>query len=108
MPTVCTADAKKKIEDECGVVVAPTYLLESDYYLLDPNSRLVPGALRPLIPDFIDRYGPHHNGDEKAGFGDLGLALSFHHGCPNNTLPILQWGEPSERSEEHTSELQSH
>lgn len=96
VPTVCTADAKKKIEDECGVVVAPTYLLESDYYVLDPNSRLVPALLRPKIAEFLAKYAPDVSDGGNTGFGDLGLALSFHHGCPNNTLPVLQWGESSE------------
>lgn len=98
VPTVCTADAAKKIEDECGVVVAPTYVLETDYYALDPDSRLVPAAYRPRMAEFIAKYGPSNGegNDDSAGFGGLGLAISFQHGCPNNTLPLLQWGEPTE------------
>jgi hypothetical protein len=29
-----------------------------------------------------------------SGFGNLGLTYAFHHGTPNNTLPILWWSIP--------------
>lgn len=102
IPTVCTVTAMQKIQQECGVIVSPTYVLESDYHALDANSRLVPAAQRPRVAEFIEKYGSGASDkastdeDGAAGFGGLGLAISFHHGCPNNTLPVLQWGEPTQ------------
>lgn len=94
LPVVSTWAAKKKIETNCKIPVLATYLLEDDYCALAANTRLVPDGLRDALPGFLDRYGPRTGNDQfgPAGFGGLGLALSFHHGSPNNTVPILQWG----------------
>lgn len=94
LPVVATQMAKEKIEEGCGVQVIPTYLLDPDYRALDADSRLIPVHLRPLLPEFLRKYSPRTGMNEEgdAGFGELGLALSFHHGCPNNTLPVLRWG----------------
>lgn len=97
LPVVSTTAAKKKIESECdAVTVLPTYLLEDDYGALAESTRLVRQEMRAALPDFLKRYSPRTGNGEfgAAGFGDLGLALSFHHGSPNNTLPVLQWGSP--------------
>ncbi|WP_147436282.1 phosphoribosyltransferase-like protein [Mycetocola manganoxydans] len=98
LPVVATQDAITKIESECGVIVAPTYSLDRDYQALDANTRLVPVALRPSLPEFFAKYSPRTGRDEygPVGYGDLGLALSFHHSCPNNTLPVLQWSPCAE------------
>jgi hypothetical protein len=94
IPTVSTSLAKEKIESECPVEVLPTYLIDPDYQALDADSRLVPARLRAGMRPFLEKYAPRTGRDEYgvAGFGELGLALSFHHGSPNNSLPILQWG----------------
>lgn len=94
LPIVSTTRAAAAIESTCGIPVIPAYMLEEDYSALDNNSRLVPTHLRSSLPDFLAKYSSRTGRDEYggAGFGGLGLALSFHHGCPNNTLPILQWG----------------
>jgi hypothetical protein len=93
LPLVSTQAAKTKIETDCGIQVVPTYLLDEDYGALSTNSRVLPEKLRSLLPPFLAKYSPLTGKNEygEAGFGDLGLALSFHHGCPNNTLPVLQW-----------------
>ncbi len=92
VPVISTILAKEKIEADCPVEVVPTYLLTADYGVLDAATRLVPEALRPLIPNFLDKYGPRTgcNEDGNAGYKDLGLAISFHHGSPNNTIPIFR------------------
>ncbi|KQZ09170.1 hypothetical protein ASD23_12850 [Agromyces sp. Root1464] len=93
LPVVATAHAKSSIESACAVQVVPTYLLTPDYSVVDAETRLVRADLRPLVGDFLSRYSPRTGCDQygNAGYGDLGLALSFHHGCPNNTVPVLQW-----------------
>ena len=94
LPIVATQAAKSKIESRCAVQVLPSYLLEPDYSALAFDTRLVPSHLRSAIPAFLDKYSERTGRAEygNAGFGDLALAISFQHGCPNNTLPILQWG----------------
>lgn len=94
LPVVATVAAKAKIESECGVTVVATYVLDPDYGALDSDTRLLPADLRPHVGDFLAKYGPRTGRDEygSAGFGSLGLALSFHHSSPNNTLPVLQTG----------------
>jgi len=93
-PLVSTQVAKDRIESECGVTVVPTYVLDEDYSVLSEDTRLVPNRLRQYVPDFLAKYAPRTGRDEYgfAGYGDLGLALSFHHSCPNNTVPVLQPG----------------
>ena len=94
LPVIATRGAKTKIESFCSVSVVPTYLLDTDYQAFDSNTRLLPEKLRPHLKDFLEKYSSRTGKDEYGvvGYGDLGLALSFHHSCPNNTLPILQWG----------------
>lgn len=98
VPVVATAQAKDAIESDCAVEVVPAYLLTPDYSVLDPDSRLLRAELRPLLDDFLSRYSPRTGRNQygNAGYGDLGLALSFHHGCPNNTVPVLQWAPKSQ------------
>lgn len=93
-PVVCTLKARRRIEENTPVRVVPTYLIGEDYGCLSENTRLVPDQLREGVAEFLERNSPRTGRDEfgPAGYGRLGLALSFHHGCPNNTLPVLQWG----------------
>lgn len=93
LPVVATVRAKEAIESACDVSVFPAYLLSPDYSALDPNTRLIQAELRRHVPGFLERHSPRTACDQygDAGYGDLGLALSFHHGSPNNTLPVLQW-----------------
>jgi hypothetical protein len=94
LPVVSTTTAKNKIEAECNVTVLPTYLLDDDYGALADETRLVGTSMRAALPRFLEKYGARTGNAQfgTAGFGGLGLALSFHHGSPNNTLPVLQWG----------------
>jgi hypothetical protein len=92
-PLAATVDAMAKIlKDAPTVVVQPGYVIEREYFASSDNTRLVPEELRTRLAGFLDNYTPRSGNDQygSLGFGDLGLALSFHHSIPNNTLPILQ------------------
>ncbi|WP_138945360.1 hypothetical protein [Plantibacter sp. M259] len=93
LPIVATEIAKSSIESNCAVEVIATYLLTPDYCVLDAKTRLVRSERRGRVADFLSRHSPRtsHNQYGPAGYDDLGLAVSFHHGCPNNTIPLLQW-----------------
>jgi hypothetical protein len=98
LPLVATVEAVSRIESECDVAVIPTYALEDDYRCLDQDTRLVPEELRSHLPEFLEKYTPRTGRNQygATGYGQLGLALTFHHSCPNNTLPVLQTGPRSE------------
>lgn len=95
LPVVATSEAKQKIESKTSVRVIPTYTLTEDYRCLSENTRLIPEKYLSEVEGFLGKYSPRTGKDEygPTGYGGLGLAISFHHGCPNNTLPILQWGQ---------------
>lgn len=98
LPVVATEVAKRKIEEDSPVEVCPTYLLGDDYSALDADSRVTPARLRPLASAFLAKYCDRTGRGEygPAGYDELALSISFHHGCPNNTLPVLQWGPQSD------------
>ncbi|MGF0308901.1 phosphoribosyltransferase-like protein [Rhodococcus sp. IEGM1428] len=93
-PAICTAYAKREIAMQCPtVMVRPAHLLPDEYFANPEYSEtnLVPANLRAELPDFLARYA-HPAGykiEDKFGFGDMGLALAFEHGVPDNTLPIF-------------------
>lgn len=92
VPIVATRKAITEITARCAdVEVSPVYVLEEEYYGSSPSTRLVPDDSRTQLPPFATRYGAAsgHDGDGAFGFGDIGLALSFHHSVPNNALPIF-------------------
>lgn len=93
LPVIATEDSKARIEASCGIEVRPAYLVGKEYYALDPSSRIARDIARPELNAFLERYSPKvENGKYgTTGYSGLGLALSFHHGCPNNSLPILRW-----------------
>lgn len=97
LPVVATTAAKELIEEECAVRVVPTYTLTPDYSALGEESRIVGAHLRSLVESFLSRHSPRTGQDQygNAGYNDLALAISFHHGCPNNTVPVLQWSTPT-------------
>lgn len=96
LPVAATVAAQDLIERECRVKVLPTYLLTPDYSALDSDSRIIRPQLRHRVQTFLDRHSPRTGHDQygNAGYDDMALAVSFHHGCPNNTVPVLQWAAP--------------
>lgn len=95
-PIVATTEAKELIERETPVLVRPAYLLEPEYKLLHPETRLVPDPLKPDVINWLQRYSAKAGWPEQiAGYGGMGLALSLLNKSPNNTAPPLQWGQPT-------------
>lgn len=98
VPLIVTTAALERIRREAPVVqVVPAYTLEEDYSASAELTRLVRPEQRSALHAFVGKYANRSGGavNEPYGFGGLGLALSFHHGIPNNTLPILQKHSPS-------------
>lgn len=98
VPIVATQKALDLLAKETPLVkVRPIYRVEPEYFASDALTRLVPSDLRPGLKDFLSKYSPLSGRDDYGpfGFGEIGLALSFHHSTPNNTLPILQKGSPT-------------
>jgi hypothetical protein len=92
VPIAATRAAFTMLEQKVPTVqLRPVYTLETDYYASSAVTRLVDSDLRALLPDHAAKYATKsgHGGDGPYGFGDLGLALSFHHAVPNNALPIF-------------------
>lgn len=91
LPVVATTAAMDRFAASCpGVDIRPTYLLGEEYFASGAATRLVSAdrteALREMAEKNYPRTGHAHG---PFGYGGLGLALSFAHGTPNNTLPIL-------------------
>ncbi|MDT0234959.1 hypothetical protein [Curtobacterium sp. BRB10] len=100
-PVVATEKAKQKIEQDTPVLVRPAHLLESQYSLLDPFSRIVPTEMRSEIADWLVKYATR-TGHAKSGIGGYGgsaLAISLIRKTPNNTVPVLQWNGPETKPE---------
>lgn len=91
LPVVATQIALSKFSDELpNLSVSPTHTLGLDYRAQDENSRLVPEDQRAALLDLLrsshSRLGSKHG---PLGYEESGLAITFEHGTPNNTLPIL-------------------
>lgn len=92
VPVVATTVALQTIAGQAPAVrVRPANVIGPEYFASDDACRLVPPAQLAALRDLIE--GNHaRTGSPLSpyGYGYLGLALSFEHGTPNNTLPILQ------------------
>jgi hypothetical protein len=98
VPLIATTDAIDHIRREAPLVeVVPAYTLEDVYFASAELTRLVEPDQRPGLDAFVRKYAARSGvvADGPYGFGGIGLALSFHHAIPNNTLPILQKRSPS-------------
>lgn len=95
LPLVATAKAQGRIESETPIRVLPSYLLGNEYFILDTQSRIAPSYSRNELESFLEKYSPRVEKSKYGVFGysSLGMALSFHHGIPNNTLPIFRQGQ---------------
>lgn len=98
LPVVATSDGLANIESKCNVSVLPTYELDESYSARSSNTRLVPSRYRPHLKDFLKKYAALSGLDTHGPFGyrDVALNISFEHGCPDNTIPIMQWGTPTQ------------
>ncbi|WP_146080741.1 hypothetical protein [Pseudoclavibacter sp. RFBB5] len=97
LPVVATSNGLRNIENKCKVKVLPTYELDDTYSALSPNTRLVPSRHRPYLSNFLAKYAALTELDTHGpfGHGEVALNLSFEHGCPDNTVPIMRWGTPT-------------
>jgi hypothetical protein len=92
VPVVATTVALQWIADKAPAVrVRPANVIGPEYFASDDACRLVPPAQLAALRDLIEsNHARTGNPLGPYGYGNLGLALSFEHGTPNNTLPILQ------------------
>lgn len=54
-----------------------------------------PKSAKKLYIEILRRIG-YTNTASRNGFGNLGIAYAFHHGTPNNSIPILWWDKPGQ------------
>lgn len=95
VPAIATATAKSNIARYCPEVeVRPAHTLPPRYSASDPDTTLVPEPLRVSLDDLLVRYAEKAGYSEQARYGyeASGLAISFEHSTPDNTLPIFNGG----------------
>lgn len=87
---------RQRVRDlKFGVEVFCCDLLDDTHRLFGERSRTFPDSdEREKAKTIASRCGAATEKHAPLGFGNLGLAVVFERGCPNNTLPIL-WGESS-------------
>lgn len=95
IPSIATARAKARIKQSAPFVqVRPAHLLPGRYSADDVNTSLVSPELRSQLHSFLVRHAIRAGYSEKHvyGYEDCGLALSFEHSTPDNSLPIFNGG----------------
>jgi hypothetical protein len=94
-PAVCTQTASDAIKIHApSVIVHPAHLLPKAYSVNSANSIVVPADMVDYVEPFLRKYAARAGYEISSpyGFGELGLAVSFDHSMPDNTLPIF-WSE---------------
>lgn len=95
IPAVATWRAKQQINRFAPEVdVRPAHILPPRYSAFEPSTSLVPAGKRPALDSMLRRYAKDAGYSEKARYGyeDCGLAVSFQHKTPDNSLPIFNGG----------------
>lgn len=95
IPAVAAARAKSRIAQVAPQVqVRPAHLLPTRYSASDAATSLVEPELRADLHDFLCRYADRagYSQEHVYGYENCGLALSFEHSTPDNTLPIFNGG----------------
>ncbi len=92
---VASGMAKDRIESSSPFGVSAGNVLPSSSSLRAPNTHLVAPSIRAAAVDLVERYSrvagiPEHM---VWGYRGSGLAVSFEHKTPNNTLPLFTWKE---------------
>jgi hypothetical protein len=96
-PLLCTEVGRDRIAASCPLVkVVPAHVLPETYSALSSKSVIWRDDMQLDGPLFIERASvkagiPFREGQEGCwtGYGSLGLALAFEHGCPDAVLPIF-------------------
>lgn len=82
---VATDAARKRIKDETNILVRPAHTLgEKDNLFSDKCS-----YFSKEEKDTVLEYTTKADKISPRGYGNCGLLVTFHHKCPNNSLPIL-------------------
>ncbi len=95
IPSVATWRAKSRIAEMAPTVqVKPAHLLPPRYSAMDASTSLVTAESRGELHDFLVRYAASagYSDQHVYGYEECGLALSFEHSTPDNTLPIFNGG----------------
>lgn len=96
IPAISTARARAHIARLAPKVdVRAAHLIPPRYSATDPETSLVPAELRSHLGDFLERYASAagYSSSGMYGYERSGLAISFEHSTPDNTLPIFNGGE---------------
>lgn len=95
IPPIATVSAKKTLRELAPEVrLMPAHLLPTRYSATSPTTSLVSPELRDDLHDFLVRHAEKagYSKEHVYGYNDGGLALSFEHGTPDNTLPVFNGG----------------
>lgn len=95
IPAISTWRAKMRIAGAAPIVaVKPAHVLPPRYSAAEDNHTLVPAKDRAALTDLLKRYAEPAGYDPANPFGyeACGLAISFEHATPDNTLPIFNGG----------------
>lgn len=96
IPAICTWKAKREILKFSGgrVRVKPAHVLPPRYSAREPGHTLVPSGDHQALVDLLRRYANQagYTPSQVFGYKEGGLALSFEHLTPDNTLPIFNGG----------------
>lgn len=93
---VATDSAKRRIESDTPFTVSAGNILPSTASILDAETHLVPPDQRDAARELVERYSSRAGiePEDVWGYERSGLALSFAHKTPNNTLPIFTKESP--------------
>ena len=75
--------------------IAAAEILDSNHQLFHPDARIfedginTPELARAHYFDLLNRIGIQLTGNDRMGFGGLGLTYCFEHAVPDNNMPIL-------------------
>lgn len=95
IPAIATVSAKTTLRQMAPeVCLRPAHLLPTRYTATSPTTSLVAANLRNDLHSFLVRHAEKagYPEDHVYGYNDGGLALSFEHATPDNTLPIFNGG----------------
>lgn len=95
IPAISTWRAKMRIARTAPeVTVRPAHVLPPRYSAAEEDHTLVPPSDRAALNELLQRYAAPAGYDPSHPFGyeECGLAISFEHATPDNTLPIFNGG----------------
>jgi len=99
VPTVSTAIGAERLRESCShLKLFPGYFLDERYSLLSDESVLWPPSLKDGASDAIYSASVRAGITDSEsvgwkGFCNLALPISFSHGVPDATLPLIWWDQ---------------